>query len=101
MPSRATETTGNDLRLQRLEDEYHRRRSALYGGLAVVGAASMVPGRKLVELGPPYAWIALSLVCALVIGFAFLFRRLARFRGDISRERDSGAASIAEVTRNV
>jgi hypothetical protein len=87
MPSRTTKTSGNDIRLRRLEEEYHRRRSALYGGLAMVFIASMVSGRKLVELGPPYAWMVLIFVCAMVIYFAFFFRRLAKFRGDISRER--------------
>jgi hypothetical protein len=89
MPGRTTRTSANDIRLKRLEEEYHRRRGALYGGLAIVFIASMVSGRKLVELGPPYVWMVLIFVCAMVIYFAFFFRRLAKFRVDISRERDS------------
>jgi hypothetical protein len=91
MPSRSTQTTGNDLRLKRLEEEYQRRRSPLYAGLAMVGIASIVAGRKLVDLGPPYTWLVPIFVCAFVIYYAFLFRRLAKFRGDMSGERDSGA----------
>jgi len=87
MPSRTTETSGNDVRLKRLEEEYDRRRSALYGGVAMAFIAAMVSGRQLVELGPPYAWMVLIFVCALVIYFGFFFRRLAKFRRDISHER--------------
>ena len=87
MPSRTTTTSGNDIRLKRLAEEYRRRKSALSGGLAMVGVASMVSGRKLVELGPRYAWMVLIVVCAMVIYYAFCFRRLSKFRGDISRER--------------
>jgi hypothetical protein len=87
MPSRTTTTGGNDIRLKRLEEEYQRRSSALYGGVAIVTIASLVAGRKLVELGPRYALMVLIFVCSMAIYFAFLFRRLAKFRGEISRER--------------
>ena len=87
MPSKTTHTSGNDIRLKRLEEGYRRGRSALYGGLAMVTVAAMVPGRKLVELGPRYAWMVLIFVCVMVIYYAFLFRRLAKVRSEISRER--------------
>ena len=87
MPSRTTKTSGNDSRLKRLEDEYHRRSAALFGGLFMFVVASIVSGRKLVELGPPYAWMFLIFVCAAVIYFAFFFRRLAKLRGEMSGER--------------
>lgn len=91
MPSRSTQTTGNDIRLKGLEEEYQRRKTALYAGLAMVGIASTVAGRKLVALGPPYSWLVPIFVCAFVIYYAFLFKRLTKFRGDMSGERDSGA----------
>ena len=90
MAGRTTETSGKDFRLKRLEEDHYRLRSALYGGVAMVAIAAMVAGRKLIELGPPYAWTVPIVVFALLIYFAFLARHRRRADGVRGRDRAAG-----------
>ena len=77
------------LRLKHLEEEYRLARLGLFGGkyimTLIVAALMLTFSKKMEVLGANYVWLIFIIAAAFVIYYAFVFGRLARIKGKMTK----------------
>lgn len=77
------------LRLKHLEEEYRLARLGLFGGkimmMLIILAVSLTVQVKMQILGASYVWVVFIIAAAFVTYYAFVFGRLARIKGKMTK----------------